>query len=181
MCQKCFHDYCSNGCKKCQAIRSSCSIKVLFKANFLYRTWFHAHGFVLLLLTSVPVFELNIHRLLVAPLTFWGCSWSWQESWGRGSGTLWCPSPSGRRSRCRRWSHCAPAARDVGHLRLVMFPGETSKSENVRMKWKLWWATHFVEDSIVEAVEILVDFFLQDVVEVLHLRPWCVRIIWLHQ
>ena len=30
-------------------------------------------------------------------------------------------------------------------------------------------ATHFVEDSIVEAVEILVDFFLQDVVEVLHL------------
>ena len=29
--------------------------------------------------------------------------------------------------------------------------------------------THFVEDSIVEAVEILVDFFLQDVVEILYL------------
>ena len=49
-----------------------------------------------------------------------------------------------------------------------MFPGETPGKVR-KCQDEVETLTHFVEDSIIEAVEILVDFFLQDVVEVLHL------------
>ena len=49
-----------------------------------------------------------------------------------------------------------------------MFPGETPGKVR-KCQDEVETLTYFVEDSVVEAVEILVDFFLQDVVEVLHL------------
>ena len=52
-----------------------------------------------------------------------------------------------------------------------MFPGKTPGKVR-KCQDEVETLTHFVEDSVVEAIEILVDFFLQDVVEVLHL-PKC--------